>query len=347
MPRGATVLVACSGGPDSLALLLGLAELAPRAGLRLAVAHLDHGLRPASAADARSVARRAATLGLSLHAERIDAGRRLQERGLSGEAGLRRLRREFLEQARQASGADFVALGHTADDQAETVLLRLARGTGIRGLGGMRPRRGRVLRPLLAVSRGEVAEFLRVRGVRARQDESNRDVRLSRNRIRHRVLSELRQLNPQVAEAMGETAARLAELHALLERLGRRGYERARAEDTRASAIRRDEAAPPGVRLVRSRLLRYHPVIRESVLLHAWQRVRAGAPSLTRRHLRAVHDLLERGVGSSIAHLPGRQVARLERGLLFLGPGGALPPNAVRSRARRSTREPEHERRRR
>jgi len=328
--------------------LLGLSELAPRSGVRLAVAHLDHGVRPASAAEARSVGRRAQALGFPFHVERIDARRLLRERRLSGEAGLRLLRREFLERARRASGADFVALGHTADDQAETILLRLARGTGIRGLGGMRPRRGPLLRPLLAVTRGEVAEFLRSRGARARQDASNRDLRLSRNRIRHRVLPELRRLNPRVSEAVGVTAARLGELHALLQRLGRLGYERARPEGAKPGATagaRHDEEA--GVRLVRSRLLRYHPAIRESVLLHAWQRVRTGAPGLTRRHLRAVHDLLERGVGNSIAHLPGRHVARLERGLLFLGPGSTLPPNLARGRVRRSKREPEHERRRR
>ena len=348
VPRGSTVLVACSGGPDSLALLLGLAELAPRAGVQLAVAHLDHGLRPGSSADARSVARRAAALGFPCVVERIHGKRELRERGLSGESGLRTLRREFLERARRAAGAEFVALGHTADDQAETILLRLTRGTGLRGLGGMRARRGRILRPLLSVRRPEVLEFLRSRRVRAREDASNRNLRLSRNRIRHRVLPELAKLNPLATEAITAAAEQLGAVHRLVERLSRAALERALAAPSDGPLASSAEGGEvPGVQLVRSRLLRYHPAIRESVLLHAWRRVRPAGPSLTRRHLHAVHELLERGVGNSLAHLPGRRVARLERGLLFLGPGRTLTPNPVRSRQRRPKREPRHERRRR
>ncbi len=332
VPRGATVLVACSGGPDSLALLLGLTELAPRFGLRLAVAHLDHGARRDSAADAQSVARRARALGHPLWWERVDGPRALSARGLAGEDGLRVLRREFLQRARRRAGADFVALGHTADDQAETLLLRLARGTSIHGLSGMRARRGSWLRPLLEVTRAEVEEFLRARRVRARRDPSNRDLRHARNRIRLEVLPELRHLNPGAAENIAAAASRLGGLSSLLSTLGRRAFRRALAPSGPASRDRWPrEVGEEGVWLVRARLLGYHPAIRESVLRHAWSRVRRQGPHLTRRHLRALQSLLERGVGRSLAHLPGRRVARLERGLLFLGPGSS-PTTAPRDR---------------
>jgi len=305
---GATLVVACSGGPDSLALLAGLAELARRLRLHLVVAHLDHGGRAGSAADARSVARRAAALALPCVTERLRDRSALGGRGLSGEAGLRRLRREFLRRVARAHGADAIALGHTADDQAETLLLRLVRGTGLRGLAGMRPRRGPWIRPLLAVSRAQVVEFLRDRRLRARRDPTNADLRWSRNRIRHRVLPELTRLNPRAGEALAGAAARLGALASLTERQARRALAKASAGP-----------APGGIRLVRATLLRYHPAIREIVIRQAWETVAPRTQGLTRKHLQAVETLLHRGIGGAAVHLPLDRRARLERGLLFLG----------------------------
>ena len=305
---GSTLVVACSGGPDSLALLVGLAELARRLRLRLVVAHLDHGVRGGSAADARAVGRRAAALGLPCVSGRRPPGLGSAGPAPQGEAGLRRLRRAFLRRVAREHGADAIALGHTAEDQAETLLLRLTRGTGLRGLAGMRPRRGPWIRPLLGVTRAQVAEFLRDRRLRARRDPTNDDLRWSRNLVRHRVLPALARLNPRAGEALAGAAARLGAVAALLERQARRALARASAG-----------AAPGGIRLVRATLLRYHPAIRELVIKQAWESVAPRTRGLTRKHLQAVEKLLHEGVGGAAVHLPSERRARLERGHLYLG----------------------------
>lgn len=308
-PRGSRILVACSGGPDSLALLIGLTELARPLGFSLAVAHLDHGLRGAeSRADALAVARRSQALGLPLVQGAIRSRVEMRRRGLAGEAGLRTLRMEFLRRAADESGSGFIALGHTADDQAETLLFRLARGTGIEGLAGMRPRRGRWIRPLLGATRAEVREFLGARRAKARVDRTNADRRYARNLIRHEALAALRRVNPLAGPAIAAAAGRLGGLGDLVKRLGRHALRRADAG-----------MAPGGLLLVRSTLLRYHPLVRESALRLAWKIVGPRSGGLTRRHLESIETLLEAGIGGSRVHLPADRVARLDRGLLFLG----------------------------
>jgi len=303
VPRGATILVACSGGPDSLALLTGLAELSRPLGFRLAVAHLDHGVRGAEArADARAVARRARAMEIPVFLGKVET------KAPRNEAALRAVRLAFLRQAAAEAGAASVALGHTADDQAETLLFRLARGTGIAGMAGMRARRGRWIRPLLGATREDVLAFLRSRKLRARADRTNLDRRHARNRIRHETLASLRRINPHAGAAIAAAASRLGALGDLLDRLGKRALARA------AEGV--DEG---GVALVRSTLLRYHPLVRESALRQAWKTVGPRSRGLTRRHLRSIETLLHRGIGGSRVHLPADRVARLERGLLFIG----------------------------
>jgi tRNA(Ile)-lysidine synthase len=261
------------------------------------------------------VARRAKILGLPFVTERISARAEMRRRRLSGENGLRVLRREFLIRAAHDSKADTIALAHTADDQAETVLLRLVRGTGIAGLGAMRWRRGRWIRPLLGVTREQVWEFLRERRIRPRQDPSNLDRRHSRNRIRLDVLPVLRQLNPQVSLTLAAAAERFQDLSSLLDRAGKRALRQALAGDSSGR-----------FRLVRKSLLGYHPAIRENVIRQAWKSENPGSGGLTRRHLRAIEELLISGVGRSRVNLPDKRVARLERGHLFFTPNSRPRP---------------------
>lgn len=211
------VLVACSGGADSVGLLLGLHRLAP-ATARLVVAHAEHDLRAAAAADREFVARLAARLGLPFAWRRIAV--RAEPPGGEGiEARARRLRYEFLEQAALERAARHVVVAHTADDQAETILHRLLRGTGLAGLAGMPAARPlgpgvSLLRPLLAVSRSEVREFLAVAVQGWCEDESNADTGFARNFLRHEVLARCAAGPYPAASAalvrLGRQAARVA-----------------------------------------------------------------------------------------------------------------------------------------
>ena len=190
--RGQHVLVAVSGGPDSVALLALLHRLAASWRLTLTVAHFNYGLRGTeSDGDEVFVVSLCRKLGVPLHVRKLSVGRR--GRGNSFQAEARRLRYEALETIARECGADRITVGHTADDQAETVLLWMLRGAGLAGLSGMPPsREGGIVRPLYDVSRAEVLAYLRVEGVQYREDSSNAKPRYLRNRIRHEVLPVLR-----------------------------------------------------------------------------------------------------------------------------------------------------------
>ena len=304
LPRGSRVLVACSGGPDSLALLHVLAELSRARGLVLAVAHLDHGMRGArGASDARFVARQAERLGLEAVIERMDGRTWMKEHGASGEAGLRAMRHGFLARAARRLRCDAIALGHTADDQAETVLLMLARGTGLTGLAAMRPRRGRVIRPLLAASRADVRAYLKDRRLRARTDETNADRSFRRNVLRAEILPRLAHLNPQIAGALAALAERAAEQSEFVQ-----------AEALQALRACGGKAGRGQIRLVARKLLAYHRVVREAIFALVVRRLSGPGAGLTRRHLSALDMLVTRGHEGARTALPGAVIARLTRG---------------------------------
>jgi tRNA(Ile)-lysidine synthase len=193
--RGGPVVVAVSGGPDSSALLHAMARTAPRLGLTLTAAHLDHGLRPGSAGDARHVARLCESLGVGLRSERrMVTGK--------GEEAARDARHRFLDEVAEDKGAATIAYGHTADDQAETVLLHLVRGTGLEGLAAMAPRDGRRFRPMLAVTRQEVEAYCGRTLLQPLRDPTNRDLRITRNAVRSQLMPLLETLNPQVRDSL-------------------------------------------------------------------------------------------------------------------------------------------------
>jgi len=216
---GEKVLVAVSGGADSLALALAIAEIAPRLDFEVAVGTVDHGLRASSAAEVERVRRWSGARGIEFAAERVKVGK---EGGL--EAAARQARYAALERLADRLGARWIATAHTASDQAETVLLRLGRGAGVRGARGVLPVRGRIVRPLLAVTRAEVEAFLESRGERALvEDPSNRDLSRARNQIRHRVLPELQKaLGPGADRALARFASLARDDEAALDAWARR-----------------------------------------------------------------------------------------------------------------------------
>jgi tRNA(Ile)-lysidine synthase len=200
---GAVIILAVSGGPDSTALLHGAAALASTHGWRLTVGHLDHALRPTSADEAAAVASSAARLGLPAEVRRSDVAALAASEHRSMEDAGRQARYRFLEDLAAAHGPEaLVATAHTADDVAETILLRLARGSGLRGLRGIPARRGRIVRPLLHVRRAELRAALDAAGVSYVTDPSNTDLAHARNRVRAELLPALERLNPAAVDAL-------------------------------------------------------------------------------------------------------------------------------------------------
>ena len=214
---GARILVGVSGGPDSAALLIALRERSERFGWQLAAGHVDHGiarpaLRAAFASAAEGLAER---LAVPFVCTAVDARAEAEREGAGLEAGARRARYRALERMATEEDAAHIAVGHTMDDQAETVLLHLVRGSGLDGLAGMAPltalpgagpNAARLLRPLLGVRRAEVLDLCRAWRVAPVDDPANVDRRFTRNRIRHEILPALAALNPRIVEALARTA---------------------------------------------------------------------------------------------------------------------------------------------
>ena len=303
-PPGSHVLVAVSGGSDSVALLLLLRDLAENGKFSLAgLAHLNHGLRATADRDERFCRDLADRFHVRIAAKQEDVKGFARGRNLSVEDAARRIRYDFLEQAADAFGADRIAVGHTQDDQAETLLLQLIRGAGLTGLAGIRPRRGRIIRPLVDAARGDLREYLADVGQGWIEDESNADLANPRNRIRHRVLPELdcaagALTRPAIARAAG--LAR--EDSEWLDELSARRYEQLA------------QPSEDGVTIEASALAAEPPPIRRRVLLKAL-RVAAEGREVGLDHVDAAAAALAGSAGG--ADFPGGRV-ELRRGKLVL-----------------------------
>ena len=277
----ASLVVAVSGGVDSTVLLDVLDDL----GYRLHVAHLDHALRPDSADDGRFVASEAKRRGLPCSVERRDVKAYARTEGLSLEEAGRRQRYAFFDQVADRTGAEFIALGHHADDQAETVLLRLLRGSGATGLGGMEiVREGRYLRPLLCVRRAAIEKYVQQRGLRYREDPSNRDWRFLRNRVRGELMPLLKSYNSNITEVLNRTAALLKAEDDLLAELAQE------ALDTVICERFNDKVA-----LDSNRLLAYHIAIQRRVLRAVLQGLAAADGPFNFARIEQVRGWIEAG----------------------------------------------------
>ncbi len=209
LERGDTIVVAISGGPDSVALIHVLQSLKSIYGVELIAAHLEHGLRgDESVEDMHFVEELCRKLGIPLRVRQENVGRLAEKEGLSIEAAARKVRYAFLEEVLHESGATKIATGHNANDQAETVLLNLLRGSGIAGLGGMRPAvEGKMIRPLIEATREEILAYLKQKDQPFRVDSSNLDSRFLRNRVRNHLIPFLeKEFNPNIVETLCRTA---------------------------------------------------------------------------------------------------------------------------------------------
>jgi tRNA(Ile)-lysidine synthase len=319
---GDLVLAACSGGADSLALAAALAHEAPRMGLRGGGVTVDHGLQEGSAAQASRV--QAALLALGL-----DPVRRVQVTvppGSGGpEAAARSARYTALEREALQAGAAVVLLGHTRDDQAETVLLGLARGSGARALAGMPARRGRFRRPMLGLGRATLREACLAQRLEPWDDPHNRDPSYARVRVRHQALPALEEaLGPGIAEALARSAAQLAADCEALDDIAR--GEEGRIQGLDATA---DIAGGTLATVDIEGLAELAPAIRTRVLRQA--ALTAGCPggSLSAAHVAALDALVTGWHGQRGADLPGAvRVQRRYGRLLF-----SVSPAALQERA--------------
>jgi tRNA(Ile)-lysidine synthase len=298
---GEPLLVMVSGGGDSVALL----DIAERVGASVSALHVNYRLRDDSSLDEELVRQLCEERGIALTVERVELGGEgnLQERARDARYAL----------AEELAEGDYAA-AHTASDQAETVLYRLAVSPGSRALLGMAPRRGRLVRPLLAVTREEVRDYLRGRGLEWREDPSNADRRFARARVRHDVLDALRELSPAVERTIAETAHQLRDEADLL--------------DHTVGDVLKELGGGPAIALD---TLREHPPALQRLVLRALAEQAAGDPgprALSRREADEILALGDRGTKS--LDLGGGLRAIAEYGTLrFTRSGDADPPAPV------------------
>lgn len=341
LPDSAAIVVAVSGGPDSLALLDVLASLAPERGWRLHVAHLDHGLRPGSVGEAASVAALAEERGLPATVDARDVAGRAARSGRGIEDTARAVRYAFLAGVAARVGADRVATGHHADDQAETVLMNVLRGTGLDGLRGMAPSaewpvdaataieleperasdlraRGlpRLVRPLLGVWRVAIAAHAARRGLQPIHDPSNDDPTFLRNRLRHQVIPRLEAINPRLREALVRSAEAVAGDVAFVEAAVDAAWA--------ATAAARPEGR---IALDRAAWDAAHPAIQRRLLRRAVAALGGDLRALGLAHVEAVREAVAAGRADAAPVLPGGLRVSEEAGALVLGAArSTLPP---------------------
>jgi tRNA(Ile)-lysidine synthase len=303
---GERVLVALSGGADSVALTEVLVQIAPGLGLSLVLAHLNHLLRIEAEADESFCREIAERLRLPIVCGRADvrAGAAKSRRSLEDEG--RRARYQFLEQQAAREGCDRIAVGHTLDDQAETFLLRLLRGSGTRGLAGVHPVAGKRIRPLIETRRSEIAAYLDQQNIPFREDASNADLAYTRNRIRHSAMPGLlAEFNPRLAETLARSASILREDEEWMDILVREAFAELGLESEGAIRL-----SVPG-------LLRCHRALRRRLVRRAIEGLRGGLENVGHVHVEDVLTLLDAGKSGREVHLPGLVAERSFEELVF------------------------------
>ena len=327
IPAGATVLCAVSGGADSVAMLHALYRLRDKQDFHLAAAHYNHRLRGAeSDRDERFVEQfvrlccgehrqgdGTALPAVPLYTGSGDVAGQAKLRGTGIEETARDMRYAFLRKTAAEAGADLIATAHTASDNVETILFHLARGTGLRGLGGILPKRDNIIRPMLTVTRPQVEDYLRRHCLPHMEDSSNQNDDYTRNRIRHQVLPALEDIVPGFAARLADTAALLRADEAVLTGLARELADRAvprdggLAIDAAAVAAAPDPIASRALRLLLGRL---------------WE----GDQNCSAAHLNALLRLCRGDDPSGEAHLPRGTDARRAYDKLLLVPRlGPIP----------------------
>ncbi|MCD6301910.1 MAG: tRNA lysidine(34) synthetase TilS [Anaerolineae bacterium] len=326
LAEGGRLLVALSGGPDSLCLAHLLWGLRAQLSLEVVAAHLDHGIRQTSAAESDQVSRLCEAWGMPCLTERADVPALAADWGVSLEVAARRARYAFLAHAAHAQRCPAIAVAHHADDQVETVLLCLLRGAGPGGLGGMRPvalldpafdqtdvpdgQRLQLVRPLLGVPSDEIEAYCRRNGLVPIRDASNRDQSTPRNWLRHMVIPALKERVPSLTQRVGRTADILAVEDDLIVELAAEAWSRCVKDVSQERVI------------LDLQVLRHeHLALVRRLIRSAYGSVTGSLHDLSWRHVRAVEELIANGQVGSIAMLPVGIRAEIGYDRLFVGRG--------------------------
>jgi tRNA(Ile)-lysidine synthase len=287
---GDSILAGVSGGPDSLTLLYTLNTLRKELNFSLHVAHLDHMLRKNSAADRKFVEKICRKLDLPVTTARVDIKKQSKNRSI--EEAAREARFNFFFRVAKKTKSAKIALGHNLDDQAETVLMRLLRGSGLSGLSGILPKREMngflIIRPLIETRRRDIEKFLKRKGIRPRIDSTNAQDIYFRNNIRNKLMPLLeRAYNPNIKTILSNTAESIGQDYDLLNRYAR----------IKLSSLGRE--------LKLNKLRGMHPSERRMVLRLAFQRLKGNMRTITFKHIQELEDLIDNRPSNSIVDLPG------------------------------------------
>jgi tRNA(Ile)-lysidine synthase len=310
--------VGVSGGGDSVALLMLMAKLRSKLGVAVSVVHFNHKLRgKASDADEKFVAALAEKLGVTLHIGRADVAGKATREKANLEDTARRARYAFFERLAEQNVVDLVATAHTIDDQSETVLAHLLRGTGIAGLAGIHPIAGSVVRPLLGFRREELRKYLRANRQPWREDSTNRDTTRTRARMRKKLLPLLEnQFNPAVVEHLAALAERAREQASLVEHLAGQIFQKDVTLDAAAARIGlQDFLHPFAIEQPETA-----NVLRARLIQEIAGRVRAHRGQILAGHIEAIIRLAQAGEPGKRLQIPGGIDVRRDRDALVFEP---------------------------
>ena len=306
---GEKVLVAVSGGIDSMVLLTLLQQFADRFKGKLVVAHLNHGLRgKESDRDEDFVKSAAASMGLSCFTKKINVGHIVLQEGLNLQDAARRERYRFFEEVSMDQGCDRIALGHNADDQAETMLMRIIRGSGIKGLGGIPPQRGAIIRPIIELSREDIGNYASTEDINFREDSSNLKDSYLRNKLRLQLIPTLKEYNPRICSELNMLSSINRDVEAYLQDEAEKFFKKAACpEKGDVRAI-----------LLDASIFNETPAaLKAKVVMKAVERLTGSSSGLFSAHILDVENLaLKKASGKSI-NLPKGLTVSLEYGRLI------------------------------